>query len=518
MVFSTTIFLFLFLPVFLGGYYLLPFRARSAWILLGSWVFYGWWRLDFLGLLILTTVWTYLLGGIVAEGSSGARSGRAKTALVVGVVLNLGSLAYFKYFNFAVDSLNFVLTAAGSDGISAWNVILPIGISFYVFQATSYLVDVYRGDAPSARSYLDLAAYIALFPQLIAGPILRYKDLADQLRSRTHSFDKFSEGSYRFMIGFCKKVLIADTVALIADVAFSMQQPGLLGAWLGTLAYSSQLYFDFSGYSDMAIGLGLMMGFRFMENFNHPYISRSITEFWRRWHISLSTWLRDYLYIPLGGNKGGPLKTYRNVLLVMLLGGLWHGAAWTFVVWGAWHGCILAFERYLGNRRAMSRSGALPGGAAPGTTAARGARSNTAVAGSTSPSDAAGFVAVLRTMFLVMLGWVVFRAPDFSGAVRIYGGLFGLQGIGPREVLQVEIGMFPLAVLALSLVLIYAGPCLKDRVAVPAAAGPERSPGKGTYVFSYGFTYARLVMIPLFLLGVLKLAGESFSPFLYFQF
>ncbi len=496
MVFSTTIFLFLFLPVFLGGYYLLPFRARSAWILLGSWVFYGWWRLDFLGLLVLTTIWTYLLGGVAASGSPGSRPGWAKFGLLAGVILNLGSLAYFKYFNFAVDSLNYLLAAAGSESISAWHVILPIGISFYVFQATSYLVDVYRGDAPAARSYLDLAAYIALFPQLIAGPILRYKDLADQLRRRTHSFDKFSEGSYRFMIGFCKKVLIADTVALVADVSFGMEQPGLLGAWLGTLAYSSQLYFDFSGYSDMAIGLGLMMGFRFMENFNYPYISRSITEFWRRWHMSLSTWLRDYLYIPLGGNKGGPLKTYRNVLLVMLLGGLWHGAAWTFVVWGAWHGGILAFERFLGNRRALAGSSPVNG----------------------RPGNGAGFIALPRTMFLVLLGWVVFRAPDFSGALRMYGGLFGLQGIGPREVLQVEIGFLPLAMLALSLVLIYLGPHLKGRAVLPAAPNAGRMLGGVSRLSSYGLAYARLFLIPLFVLGILKLAAESFSPFLYFQF
>jgi len=511
-VFSTTIFLFLFLPVFLGGYYILPFRARSAWILLGSWVFYGWWRLDFLGLLVLTTIWTYLLGSIVASGSPGARSGRAKTALIAGVILNLGSLAYFKYFNFAVDSLNYLLTAAGSESISAWNVILPIGISFYVFQATSYLVDVYRGDAPAARSYLDLAAYIALFPQLIAGPILRYKDLAEQLRRRTHSFDKFSEGSYRFMIGFCKKVLIADTVALIADVSFGMEQPGLLGAWLGTLAYSSQLYFDFSGYSDMAIGLGLMMGFRFMENFNYPYISRSITEFWRRWHISLSTWLRDYLYIPLGGNKGGPLKTYRNVLLVMLLGGLWHGAAWTFVVWGAWHGGILAFERYLGNRRAAA-AGRLADGVIPGTGA-----HGRAAHGRAAHGSAASFIALPRTMFLVLLGWVVFRAPDFTGALRMYGGLFGLQGIGPREVLQVEIGFLPLAMLALSLVLIYLGPYLKGRAVLPAPPVTGSVLVRVSRLSSYGVAYARLFLIPLFLLGVLKLAAESFSPFLYFQF
>lgn len=323
MVFSTSIFLFLFLPLFLAGYYLVPSRGRSAWILFGSWVFYGWWRLDFLGLLILTSLWNYWLGRQACASRHGDESGRrrARIALALGIVLNLGSLAYFKYWNFAVDSVNAVLAAAGSGQLQTWSVILPIGISFYIFQATSYLVDVYRGDAPAAGSFVDLAAYIALFPQLIAGPILRYKDLAGQFAARSHSFQLFSRGAYRFMAGFAKKVLIADTVARIADQAFALEAPGVIGSWLGTLAYTVQLYFDFSGYSDMAIGLGLMMGFRFIENFNYPYISRSISEFWRRWHISLSTWLRDYLYIPLGGNRRGSRKTYRNITLVMLLGG-----------------------------------------------------------------------------------------------------------------------------------------------------------------------------------------------------
>ena len=475
MVFSTTIFLFLFLPLFLIGYYLLPFRWRSAWILLASYAFYAWWRVDFLALIFGTTLLTYLMGRVVAASLESSRR-RAKLALTVGVVGNLGVLAYFKYFNFGVESLNALLVALGGSPLSAWQVILPIGISFYVFQATSYLVDVYRKDAPPAKNFLDLAAYIALFPQLIAGPILRYKTMAEQFHSRTHTFEKFSAGSLRFMVGFCKKVLIADSVAPIANASFALESPTMVDAWLGALAYAVQLYFDFSGYSDMAIGLGLMMGFRFTENFNHPYISRSITEFWRRWHISLSSWLRDYLYVPLGGNRLGPRRTYLNLMMVMLLGGLWHGAAWTFVVWGAWHGGWLALERYLGKRQLWPELPAL--------------------------------LAVPRTMLLVTVGWVTFRAVDFGGALAMYGGMAGLNGFALSSQLAWQLSSLGLTALVLGLALSYLAPWWHARLGEDDDAERRRP-------------YARafnLAVLPLFLLGIVKLAAETFSPFLYFQF
>jgi alginate O-acetyltransferase complex protein AlgI len=294
MVFSTNLFLFLFLPVFLLIYYLLPFKLRSVWILLASYVFYAWWRLDFAALFFATMLWSYWIGAVIAS-TRDTNPQRAKFALIVGTIGNLGTLGYFKYFNFGVDSLNAMLVALGGQRLETWSVILPIGISFYVFQATSYFIDVYRRDAPPARNFWDLSAFIALFPQLVAGPILRYKDVADQFYERSHTWEKFSEGSMRFMVGFCKKILIADTVAPLVTMSFNQADPTFSDAWLGALAYTLQLYFDFSAYSDMAVGLGLMMGFRFMENFNHPYISKNITEFWQRWHISLSTWLRDYL-------------------------------------------------------------------------------------------------------------------------------------------------------------------------------------------------------------------------------
>ena len=313
MVFSTTVFLFLFLPVFLAVYYALPFRYRSAWILAASLAFYGWWRLDFLLLMVATTAWSHLLCREI-ERNLPLRRARAKRALTAGILLNIGTLAYFKYFNFGIDSLSSLLVMLGGQEITAWQVILPIGISFYVFQATSYLIDVYRGDAEPAKSYLDVAAYITLFPQLVAGPIVRYGHIAPQLASREHSIPRFSEGAWRFMIGFAKKVLIADSVASLANAGFGVAAPHAGDAWLGLTAYAVQIFFDFSGYSDMAIGLGLMIGFRFPENFDRPYTSRSITEFWRRWHMSLSRWLRDYLYIPLGGNRLGSRRTYANLL------------------------------------------------------------------------------------------------------------------------------------------------------------------------------------------------------------
>jgi alginate O-acetyltransferase complex protein AlgI len=468
MVFSTHVFLFLFLPLFLALYYLLPFRFRSPLILAASYLFYAWWRLDFLLLLVGVTLLSFFAGGAVARAPPG---GGARAALVFGVAGNLVALAYFKYFNFGVDSLNALLEALGARPLTLWEVVLPIGLSFYIFQAISYVVDVYRKDAPPARSFWDLSAFIALFPQLIAGPVLRYKDLADQFAARTHTLDKFSEGALRFMVGFCKKVLIADAVAPLADRVFALSAPSAPEAWLGALAYSAQLYFDFSGYSDMAIGLGLMMGFRFRENFNHPYISRSITEFWTRWHISLSSWLRDYLYIPLGGNRLGARRTYVNLALVMLLGGLWHGAAWTFVVWGAWHGGWLALERFLGGKTLWAP---LP---AP--------------------------LAVLKTMLIVVLGWVTFRAVDFESAWALYRGLFGANGWVAGDAFWVQLSGLELVTLILAGVLTYLAPYWRTLVWSPRGRA---------------LAALHLAVLPVFVLGVMRLSAQGFSPFLYFQF
>lgn len=461
MVFSSNIFLFAFLPIFLVCYYLTPWRAKSFLILLFSYIFYAWWRPDFLGLLVGVTLVSYAFALAIDAAKTENQRFRLLTA---GVTLNLLALAYFKYANFGIESFNAALKAMGFTGIDFAHVILPIGLSFYIFHAISYLVDIYRKEAPPARNLIDFAAFIALFPHLVAGPVLRYHLLAQQFRSRIHSLSRFSRGSLIFMVGFCKKVLIADTVAPLADAAFAASNPTFADAWLGASAYTIQLFFDFSGYTDMAIGLALMIGFVFPENFNDPYTSKSITEFWKRWHMSLSSWLREYLYVSLGGNRKGIFRTYVNLFLTMLLGGLWHGANWTFILWGAWHGAILAMERYWESKFGASR---LP-----------------------------HWLQVFRTMLLVILGWVVFRAADIQGAGRMLAGMAGFQGWGVSPSMAWHITTDRLVIALLAIGLIYAMPWLKRN-----AGGP-----------------LRFAIIPLFLWAVATLSSQSFTPFLYFQF
>jgi alginate O-acetyltransferase complex protein AlgI len=461
MVFSSNIFLFAFLPLFLLCYYLTPWRAKSGLILAFSYIFYAWWRPDFLGLLVGVTLVSY--GFALAMGSTSDETRRHRL-LSSGVALNLLALGYFKYANFGIESLNVALTGLGFHAIEFTHVLLPIGLSFYIFHAISYLVDIYRREAPPARNLIDFAAFIALFPHLVAGPVLRYHLLAEQFRSRTHSLDRFARGCVVFMIGFCKKVLIADSVSPLADAAFAAPLPTLADAWLGALAYTIQLFFDFSGYTDMAIGLALMIGFVFPENFNDPYISRSITEFWKRWHMSLSNWLREYLYVSLGGNRKGVMRTYVNLFLTMLLGGLWHGANWTFVLWGAWHGGILVLERYWEQRLGKPL---LP-----------------------------AWLRVIKTMLLVIVGWVLFRAVDMAGAGRMFQGMLGLNGLAFSAPVEWQVTPDRVGILFLGIGLVYAMPWLK----------------------SQGGSYVRHLLFPLFLWAVATLSAQAFTPFLYFQF
>lgn len=474
MIFSSNIFLFVFLPVFLALYYMTPNRYRSWIILLGSYSFYAWWRIDFLLLFFAVTVWNYLIG--LRIESTLDKPVVSKRWLILGVVLNLSTLGYFKYVNFGVVTVNAVFSELGLDPWLVTQVILPIGISFYIFQAISYIIDVHRRDTPATHNPIDFAAFIALFPQLIAGPVLRYKDVAHQFKDRTHTLDKFSEGVQRFMLGFVKKVIIADSIAPLVDNGFALENPSMADAWLSTLAYTAQLYFDFSGYADMAIGLGLMMGFRFMENFKHPYISQSITEFWRRWHISLSSWLRDYLYVPLGGNRKGKVKTYRNLLLTMILGGFWHGANWTFLVWGIWHGSLLAIEKAL--RLKVS-----------------------------AEHVANSFVAIrwLLTLVLVMLGWVVFRADTLTTAFAIYSAMIDFSNVNLTAEYLNDIRRSQLVILAAAWgLIVYRG-------------FYQRRLENGAPAIRYPLAYAA-VLLPLFLLALLKLSAQSYSAFLYFQF
>jgi alginate O-acetyltransferase complex protein AlgI len=345
MVFSSLIFLFLFLPLVLSGYFLMRgTAARNTFLLLASLFFYAWGELSFLWVMILSIICNYAFA-ILVENQREKPSG--KVMLFLAVLFNLSLLATFKYAAFLTSDLNSVLRVLHVHLLRLPQIALPLGISFFTFHSLSYVIDVYRRQAKAQRNPINLALYISLFPQLVAGPIIRYHDVSDQLTKRSITLDKFAEGVRRFCFGLGKKMLIANTLALPCDKIFALPTNELTTsiAWLGVLCYTLQIYFDFSGYSDMAIGLGLMFGFRFLENFNFPYISQSIKEFWRRWHISLSNWFKDYLYIPLGGNRGGDLKTCLNLLTVFFLCGLWHGASWNFVIWGLYHGAFLGMER-----------------------------------------------------------------------------------------------------------------------------------------------------------------------------
>jgi alginate O-acetyltransferase complex protein AlgI len=461
-VFSSSIFLFIFLPVFLALYYLIPFKFRSSLILLGSYAFYAWWRIDFLVLLAGITVVAY---GFALQIEK-TQDARVKFRLLsFAVSSNLLALAYFKYANFGINSLNSLLEKLGVHTLAWTPVILPIGLSFFIFHAISYLVDIYRFEARPTQNIVDFAAFIALFPHLIAGPVLRYHLLAEQFRGRVHSWERFTRGATRFMLGFSKKVLLADTIAPLADAVFLLEHPTFLDAWLGALAYTMQIFFDFSGYSDMAIGLALMMGFEFPENFWHPYISRSITEFWRRWHISLSSWLRMYLYFPLGGNRYGTARTYFNLATTMILGGLWHGANWTFIVWGAWHGGILALERALKGRRA--------------------------------PFSA--WLTIPGTMLLVVIGWVFFRSENIAAATRVFAAMIGLNGLGVSDALAFQVTGLEITALIAAFVATYAG----------AWWAGQNNPR---------VTWGLWLIGLLFIISLSRMLAQSFSPFLYFQF
>jgi alginate O-acetyltransferase complex protein AlgI len=469
MVFSSYLFLCAFLPVTLLIYFLVPARYRSQVILAASWLFYGWAQPAFLGLLIGVTAFTFALSRQMMRAPDPRIRFRW---LTLGVSVNLGCLAYFKYANFAADSLNAVLGSLHTPALPWTHVLLPIGLSFYTFHAISFLVDLHRGQAKQPRDFWSFAAFIALFPHLVAGPVLKYHLLAEQFQRREHSLDLFSQGAQRFMAGFCKKVLIADMIAPLAAAAYDVPNPAFGDAWIGTLAYSIQLFFDFSGYTDMAIGLAAMMGFRFPENFRDPYLATSITDFWTRWHMSLSSWLREYLYIPLGGNRRGPGRTYINLFLTMLLGGLWHGAGWGFVLWGAWNGGFLLLERFLSRRF-----------------------------GRPPPPI---WYAIPRTMLLVMLGRVFFRSHDFPTSMNVFGGLFGQHGSGLSAAFRLELTTERLVMLILGVLLVYFAPYWRS---LEIRFGERRLYRN----VNYG-------LIPAFFIALALLSAQSYSPFLYFQF
>jgi alginate O-acetyltransferase complex protein AlgI len=473
MVFSSYLFLFYFLPLALLLYYAGPRRARHLVLTLLSYLFYGWANPLFVVLLLGSTAIDYTAGLVMgADCRSGTRTSTSRIAVIVSICSNLSLLGFFKYYNFGAQNIDALaqwmgLPALGLD--AALRVTLPLGISFYTFQSMSYTIDVYRGRAAPIRSFIDFACFVSLFPQLVAGPIIRFTEVADQLRFRTHTVEKFARGAAFLCLGLGKKVLLANPCGKIADLAFDAGSLAPLEAWYGVTAYAFQIYFDFSGYSDMAIGLGLMIGFVFPKNFDSPYRSQSITEFWHRWHISLSTWLRDYLYLPLGGNRRGSTRTYINLFIVMLLGGLWHGAAWNFVAWGALHGLLLAGERLRGKAALYGR---LPANAR-----------------------------IAVTFVIVLVTWVFFRSPDLTAAIRYLGDMAAIGTVHPGAQLLSGIVYAPyyLGTFAVSAVIVWFAP--------------------QTWDWTKTLTMPKAVAIlAVLVLSVIVLTTQAYNPFIYFIF
>lgn len=475
MVFSSNVFLFLFLPVFLAIYYLVGAQWRSWVIVMGSYLFYAWWRTDFLFLFIGITCWNYWFALIIRSQLDKGRKNIAFRWLALGVLGNLLTLGYFKYANFGADVIAELLDSMGVDSFTLERIILPLGISFYVFQAISYIVDIYRKQAQPARRFVDFAAFIALFPQLIAGPIIRYKLIDIQLRERSHSMELFSLGASRFMLGFIKKVLIADSLAPLSHVLLSEPEPQFLDAWFGILVSVFQLYFDFSGYSHMAIGLGMMMGFRFPENFNQPYLAQSITEFWQRWHMTLADFLRDYVYMPIVRKRlSGPVTA---LVYTMLLSGLWHGASFAYILWGLFFGICMVVERYLGI--------------------------------ATKVKTPYVFSRNIRTFLLLCLSMPLFFTGDVQHSLEIYSGLLGFNGLGGIESYLYGTSKLTLAFFIFMLTWVF----LAGRINIRFYAG-----SKSGYFMEHVGILGSLVLWFGFLLSLSRLAANAFSPFLYFQF
>ncbi|MFP4054968.1 MAG: MBOAT family O-acyltransferase [Phycisphaerae bacterium] len=485
MVFSSHLFLFYFLPAALVLYYAAPRRGKHIMLTVLSYIFYGWANPLFMVLMWTSTIIDYICGLVISRqlGRSwkdpiealplrGPRSTSQKVALAISIVCNLSLLGVFKYFNFGLDSWNALVDTVGATHLGWHNflrITLPLGISFYTFQSMSYSIDVYRGEAKAIRNIVDFACYVAMFPQLVAGPIIRFQEVDDQLRNRTYTTEKFARGAAFLCMGLAKKVLLANPCGKVADMAFDAGSVGTVDAWYGVTSYAFQIYFDFSAYSDMAIGLGLLLGFVFPKNFDSPYHARSITEFWRRWHISLSTWLRDYLYIPLGGNRKGPGRTYVNLAMVMLLGGLWHGASWNFVIWGGIHGAMLAFERLQGKNSPYRR---LPG---PLRTTV--------------------------TFAIVLITWVFFRATTLQEATDYLARMFGLgaEQAGAGLIGGIIYQPYYLVMFVVAAVIVWAAPQTWDftrRITAPKATA----------------------IVGMFWVAIIALTTQAFNPFIYFIF
>ncbi|WP_214760264.1 MULTISPECIES: MBOAT family protein [Exiguobacterium] len=477
MLFSSTVFLFYFLPIVLGLYFISPRPIKNTILLVASLFFYAWGEPRFVLIMLASIAMNYVFGLLVDRDRHHEK--KIKLWMTLMVLGNLGMLGVFKYASFFVENVNSVLGFSLNDP----EIPLPLGISFFTFQAMSYVIDVYRKDGQVQRNIFDLALYVSFFPQLIAGPIVRYQTVADEIVDRRETIDDFVSGIQRFVIGLGKKMILANSAGYVADQIFGMPagEMSTTLAWIGIIAYSLQIYFDFSGYSDMAIGLGRMFGFHFLENFNYPYISRSVSEFWRRWHMSLGSWFRDYVYIPLGGNRQGEWKTYRNLAVVWFLTGIWHGASWTFIAWGVYYGVFIMLERaFLGKwLKAM-------------------------------PS----WLSLSFTLFVVIIGWVFFRADDFPYAIAYLQTMFGLHG-GPLFDQQALYYLVQYGVVLL-VAIIAATPI--PRIVVGKFLSQELDDTKTMATRRIvGLVRVSGVLV-LFFLSISYIVSSTFNPFIYFRF
>ncbi|WP_337553795.1 MBOAT family O-acyltransferase [Ruminococcus bromii] len=464
MVFSSLVFLFAYLPITLLAYYLVPRQGRNIFLFIVNLIFYGWGEPKLVLLMVFNIFFNYIGGWLVDKYRADTK--KKKLFLILTCVLDIGILAVFKYTGMITETLNMLPFL----NIPELQISLPIGISFYTFQTMSYVIDVYRDDAPVSKNFINFGTYVALFPQLIAGPIVRYRDVAEQLVNRRETLEMFTRGVKLFMVGLAKKVIIANTMGtLTTNIFATTDENGVVGTWVGMIAYTFQIYFDFSGYSDMACGLGNMLGFEFLKNFNYPYIAKSITDFWRRWHISLSTWFKEYVYIPLGGNRKGVKRQILNLLIVWGLTGLWHGAAYNFVLWGLYYGLLLILEKFV-LKKFLDR---LP-----------------------------SFVQHIYTLFIVIIGWGLFYFTDVGQLGEFMADLFNFgNGICGNQAFNLIMSNLPMLIIAAV-------------ASTPLAA-----------MLYNRFEHTRFMWIPetLYCMGVLavstaSLVNQSYNPFLYFRF
>lgn len=478
MVFSSFVFLLVFLPLVLLLYYICPGRVRNLLLLIASLIFYAWGEPVYVLIMVFSIFFDYVNGRLIERFKNRNSPWKAKAALVIDLCGNLAILGFFKYADFFIGNLNTITGA----GISLLHIALPIGISFYTFQTMSYTIDVYRGVVPAQHNILTFATYVTLFPQLIAGPIVQYKTVEKELTERKVTLTDFSEGAFRFSVGLAKKVLLANQIGSLWDTISRLNQMSVATAWLGAVAYTFQIYFDFSGYSDMAIGLGRMFGFHFLENFNFPYMSKTITEFWRRWHISLSSWFREYVYIPLGGNRKGLARQLINIMIVWMLTGLWHGANWNFVLWGIYYGVLLMIEKLF----LLKWLEKLP-----------------------------DWVGHIYTLFLVVIGWTIFAQTNLQ---QLGAYLKTMFGIGQAVFVDSDFLYFAStnAVLLAALVICSIDFCAFRNRRLPEK---ERSTVYEAVEKSKGWTIVKpVIMLVLLVVSFAFLVGDSYNPFLYFRF